>query len=266
MKIRNFPQLCSIAIVLCLLCTAQDSQRPAAATDLPPAIPSSVFIPPAPPKTVPQMPIEGQSQRKRDTHQITIVRSSPSDLPDIPPPPPDKPQIERRANTEGRYLLSCGATVYDGKMSQVKGYDPRSKKHWEAWCAWDMSLLSPMPEITLADGKTKLLFFLAASQVDTNRLRRDGSKVVTPAMPQMENNQFVITQGSENPETAKILSALRDYSVKHHERLLLIRKAREEYQAAADAWHAENPPKPENHTFWLKPHRGSRYLNEGGER
>jgi hypothetical protein len=29
-------------------------------------------------------------------------------------------------------------------------------------------------------------------------------------MPQMEDNQFVITQGGENPETTKILSALRD--------------------------------------------------------
>lgn len=89
-----------------------------------------------------------------------------------------------------------------------------------------------------------------------------------PDHPQLEENAFAITRGDpDDVEAIRILGTLRDYYLRHKERLVLIRRAREEYQAAAAAWHAANPPKPQNHTFWLKPHRGSRYLKqEGGER
>ena len=78
----------------------------------------------------------------------------------------------------------------------------------------------------------------------------------------------LFTKGDEDDaEALKALTAIRDFYLKHKERLGQIRQAREEYQAAAAAWHAAHPPQPQNHTFWLKPHRGSRYLKEeGGER
>ena len=86
-----------------------------------------------------------------------------------------------------------------------------------------------------------------------------------PEHPQLEDLAFAITKGDTNDvEAIRILATLRDYYVKHKDRLVLIQKAREEYQAAAAAWHAAHPPKPENHIFWLKPHRGSRYLKEEG--
>ena len=88
-----------------------------------------------------------------------------------------------------------------------------------------------------------------------------------PEHPEVVGDGFAITKGnSEDPIAQQLLTTLRDYYLKHKERLILIQKAREEYQAAAAAWHSANPPKPENHTFWLKPHRGSRYLTqEGGQ-
>jgi hypothetical protein len=40
-----------------------------------------------------------------------------------------------------------------------------------------------------------------------------------------------------------------------------IREAQDQQHKDAKAWHAANPPQPRNHTIWLKPHRGSRYLD-----
>ena len=45
-------------------------------------------------------------------------------------------------------------------------------------------------------------------------------------------------------------------------KLLELKAAREQYQKDSDAWKAAHPPRPQNHTIWLKPHRGSRYLQK----
>jgi hypothetical protein len=87
-----------------------------------------------------------------------------------------------------------------------------------------------------------------------------------PEHPALEENAFVITGGpGADKEAIRILTIIRDYFMKHRGRLVLIQQARQKYQQEAAAWHAANPPKPENHTFWLKPHRGSRYLKEEGD-
>ena len=62
----------------------------------------------------------------------------------------------------------------------------------------------------------------------------------------------------------KVLSVLRDYYTKHKDRLVLIQNAREEYKVTAAAYFFAHPQKPENHTFWLKPYCGSRYLTQEG--
>ena len=88
-----------------------------------------------------------------------------------------------------------------------------------------------------------------------------------PEHPALEENAFAIIEGPGNDKEAiRILTIIRDYFIKHRDRLVLIQQARQKYQQEADAWHAANPPKPENHTFWLKPHRGSRYLKQEGGR
>ncbi len=225
-------------------------------------IPSTVFIPPPPPKEVPPLKVEARTTRKLPMHQITVIRSEASTLPDIPPPPEPKPFVEGPVG-EPHYLLSFGASVYDHRLSHVKWYDPRTKANFEAWCAWDWTLLSPFPEIKL--GERVSSFHLFASNTDTAQRLRFGRGWEMPEHPQLEDLAFAITKGDTNDvEAIRILATLRDYYVKHKDRLVLIQKAREEYQAAAAAWHAAHPPKPENHTFWLKPHRGSRYLKEEG--
>ena len=208
------------------------------------------------------MKVEAVSARIQPTHRITVIRSEASTLPDIPPPPQPKPVVHRPAG-EPRHLLSYGATVYDHRLSHVKWFDPRTKQNYEAWCAWDWTLLSPIPFFQRAD--RKLLFHLSAYNLDTNNGPRFRTKLKMPAHPKLEENTFVITKGEPDDEIVHVITDLRDYYLKHKERLILIQKARADYQAASAAWHAANPPKPDSHTFWLKPHRGSRYLQpEGG--
>jgi len=186
-------------------------------------------------------------------------------LPDIPPPPEPKPSVPGPVG-EPHYLLSFGATVYDHRISHVRWYDPRTEKQFEAWCGWDWTLLSPMPEIAL--GERVSSFHLLASNIDTAAMRRFGHEFRMPEHPELVEGAFSITEGDEDDaEALKALTVIRDFYLKHKERLGQIRQAREEYQAAAAAWHAAHPPQPQSHTFWLKPHRGSRYLKEeGGDR
>jgi hypothetical protein len=125
-------------------------------------IPSKVFIPPPPPKEVPPMKVEASSSRAMPTHQITILRSDASKLPDIPPPPPPKEFVARLPG-ESVPMLSLGATVYDRRISRVQWYEPRSKVSYEAWCAWDCSLLSPFPTIKIGD-RVRLFSLLAHPQ------------------------------------------------------------------------------------------------------
>ena len=225
-------------------------------------IPSTEFIPPPPPKDVPAIKVEAATTRTLPTHQITVLRGEASTLPDIPPPPEPKPFVPGPVG-EPHYLLSFGATVYDHRISHVKWYDPRTEKQFEAWCGWDWTLLSPMPEIVL--GERVSSFYLFASNIDTTVMRRFGHEFKMPEHPELDEGAFSITKGDEDDaEASKALTAIRDFFLKHKERLAQIRQAREEYQAAAAAWHAAHPPQPQSHTFWLKPHRGSRYLKEEG--
>ena len=57
-------------------------------------IPSTVFIPPPPPKEVPPLKVEAVTSRELPSHRITVIRSEASTLPDIPPPPMKKSSQE----------------------------------------------------------------------------------------------------------------------------------------------------------------------------
>jgi hypothetical protein len=196
--------------------------------------------------------------------KITLIRGEASTLPDIPLPPEPQPFVASPVG-EPHYAISFGATVYDHRLSHVTWMNPKTRESFEAWCAWDSTLLSPIPRVDLNEEFST--FCLFASHIDTGRRPGLGREFKMPEHPEVVGDGFAITKGNAEDATAKqLLTTLRDYYLKHKERLILIQKAREEYQAAAAAWHAANPPKPENHTFWLKPHRGSRYLTqEGGQ-
>lgn len=225
-------------------------------------IPSNVFVPPPPPKEVPPMMVEAATTRQLPTHQITVLRGQASTLPDIPPPPEPKPFVPARIG-EPYYHLTFGATVYDHEISHVRWFDPRTKKNFEAWCAWDWTLLSPASSIKLGDRVRSIS--LVASNINTVTQGNFRPIAKIPAHPVLAENGFVIGKGDVNDaEATRVLTMVRDYYIKNKGRLLQIRRAQEEYRAGSAAWHAANPPKPEDHTFWLKPHRGSRYLQPEG--
>jgi hypothetical protein len=252
-----------LATVLVQCAPAQEEKAPV--SEVAPPIPSSKFIPPPPPKEVPPMVIEASTARRFITHQITVLRGEISTLPDIPLPPEPQPFVPGPIG-DPHYLMSFGATVYDHSLSRVIWWNPKTRESFEAWCSWDWTLLSPIPHVEIDNEFST--FCLFSSNIDTGAGLRFGRKFKMPDHPTIPADTFIITKGNADDSTAKkTLTILRDYYLRHKERLILIQKAREEYQAEAAAWHAANPPKPENHTFWLKPHRGSRYLkNEGGTR
>jgi hypothetical protein len=230
-------------------------------------IPSTEFVPPSPPKKVPEMKVEASASRAMSAHKVTILRGKASTLPNIPEPP--KPTVSPSAQIDGEphHLLSFGATVYDHRISFVRWSDSRTGEQFEAWCGWDWTLLGPLSEVPIAEGVSS--FHLMSSNIDTSAARRFGGRFEMPEHPKLAEGEFAITKGNEeSAEALQALTAIRDIYLKHKDRLGEIREAREEYQKAAKAWHAANPPKPENHTFWMKPHRGSRYLekeNKEGE-
>ena len=208
------------------------------------------------------MVIKSSTVLKLPTHQITVLRGGSSTLPDIPVPPIPKPSPLGPVG-EPRYLVSIGAMVYDHRVSQVTWWNPKTRETFEAWCGWDWTLLSPLPQIEI--GNQLSYFHLSPFNIDTTAKVRFGREFEMPAHPEVAPDGFVITQGDPNDHSAvAILGTFRDYYLKHKPRLILIQKAQEQYQAEAEAWHAAHPPKPESHTFWLKPHRGSRYLAKDG--
>jgi len=229
-------------------------------------LPTIKFTPPPPPKEVPPMVVKASTVLQLPTHRITVLRGEASTLPDIPSPPVSLPQIAAPAG-EPQYMFSFGATIYDHQLSHVQWRNPKTQEEFEAWCGWDWGLLSPISQIE-HDTKS-LLFFLFPSNVDTTKMVRLGRGFKIPAHPEVPADGFVITKGDPNNLAEQgILTTIRDYYLKHKARLILIQQAQEKYQADAAAWLAAHPPKPESHTFWLKPHRGSRYLkpvNEGGD-
>ena len=210
------------------------------------------------------MVVKASTVTPSQSRSITLIRGEASTLPDIPPPPISKPSVPGRER-EPHYVVSIGASVYDHSLSHLRWTNPETKESFEAWCGWDFTLLSPIPQIEI--GERFSSFHLSAFNVDAAAERRAGRKTEIPSHPEVIADGFAISKGdASNADAQILLTTLRDYYLKHKERLILIKKAQAEYQAAAAAWHKANPPKPENHTFWLKPHRGSRYLTQEGGR
>jgi hypothetical protein len=221
--------------------------------------PSSIrFTPPQPPKQVPPLQVKGSTTADFGTHRIAILRGEPSNLPDIPGPQAAAPPVAPPAKiADSGFHLSIGGTVYDGNLSKLNVWNPKTRTHHSAWCGWDVSLLAPFHQITVG-GKIGSLM-LPVWHVNTVGSQRPGKSTEIPAHPQVEPGAIVVPDGDEF--TSDILIALRDHYQKNLTRLKEIREAQDQQRRDAAAWHAANPTQPQDHTIWLKPHRGSRYLS-----
>lgn len=242
--------------------TAKATEMPAA--DPEPIAPAIMrFLPPSPPAPAPAMRVTAITRSHFSTHHIEVLLGEASTLADIPPPPPAREPNAEKATRPAklRYLVSFAITVYDQRISHLKWQHPITKEHFEVWWACDASLITSIPliETPTAD----LMLACLPRVVDTTRPSRLGKPTAIPHHPELAQDHYQFTIGSPTqPGGEDIMKSLNGYYLKHQETLRELRLAQKAYQAEERAWREANPPKPENHTIWLKPHRGSRYLLE----
>jgi len=88
-------------------------------------------------------------------------------------------------------------------------------------------------------------------------------------IPQVPDGAILVTRGDPDDLTAIApMQIIRQIIEAEKSRLIPYQAALLRYQEASAAWHAAHPPIPRDETFWIKPHRGSRYLKpatKGGD-
>ena len=226
----------------------EDSQNAVGLPD-----PASIrFTPPPPPKELPPIEVKGSTVADFGTHCVTILRGEPSTLPDIPesPPPAEQSREAPQEPVEPSHLLFINGSTYGDALSRIEIWNPVTRTRHIAWCGWDVSLIAPFHEV-IHDGKSHAI------------LMGIGPGVAGDNPPKVEPGSILVPDGDEY--TASVLTSLRDACFENLPKLLELKAAREQFQKDAAAWHAANPPRPQNHTIWFKPHRGSRYLNNAAD-
>lgn len=222
------------------------------------------FVPPPPPKPIPPIDVKAQSVKRLPSHRITVLRGEPSTLPDIPQltPPAKAPVMMEFVSQPSHYLIPLSATIYNQSLSHLTWRNVKTGESFEAWCGWDFSLLAPMHTLKGQDAIYSLFF--SPQHIDTTKPDRFGKRTRIPAHPLVpEEDYILIGGGGRSPAGGELIEALQQFYHVHKTRLEQIRIARKQYRKESAAWHKANPRKPQDHTIWLKPHRGSRYLAGG---
>lgn len=227
------------------------------------------FTPPAPPveKRVPAMRVDAAViLPSANSRTLTLIRGEASTLPDIPIPPPPEPrephaptpeELAREAYSR-RHTLQIGATVFDHRLSVVHWQHPDTRESYEAVCGFDIGLLAGVGQF-VSDGETYSVMLMHSSY-DTAHFRRFTARMF-PNLPEVPAESIAFLKG--NPKdligTAPI-TLLKDLIATEKSRLTTYQEDRTRYQEAFAAWEKAHPVAPRDETFWLRPHRGSRYL------
>jgi hypothetical protein len=198
------------------------------------------------------MEVKGSTTADFGTHRITILRGEASTLPVIPPPPPPAEPSHEISSAPGEsvHLIFISGSTYGKDLSRVEIWNPLTQTRHTAWCGWDISLIAPFHEIN-HEGKHHSLI-MGVGQADPAKAEGPGAEVKPGSILVPDGDEF----------TASLLTSLRKACYDNMPRLVELKAAREQYQKDSDAWKAANPPRPQNHTIWIKPHRGSRYLKK----
>ena len=247
----------------------------AAHTFIPEPLEVQPFTPlaPVPRKVLAPVRVEASvTVLSKNSRTLSIRRGEPSTKPDLPPPPPPPlpsaepaeptaEQIARRIWAH-RHNLNLGATIYDHQVSVINWTDQESLVQYEAVCGFDIGLLAGVGRFVHKGENYS--FSLIHSHISTVAVRRFAGfcRFQVPTVPE---GGILITRGDPADTAATDhLAVLRDIIATENPRLLAYQTARESYFAASAAWHAAHPPIPHDETFVLRPHRGSRYLTNGG--
>ncbi len=245
---------------------------PSAATCLAAPIVVNRFVPPvpSPPKDIPDMRVHAASVRLFPGYRISALLGEPSTLPDIPRPSPKAPptpeelarQDAFRARHHPPVMLHLGSTGWDRRISRVQWRHLHdSSIAYEAWVGVDVGALAGVG-CFFHQGVPHSLF-LMHHDIDTRVLHRFGGWARLPDLPVLPPGGYLVTRG--DPQDAEgmhpLHSVLALFSAEK-DALLAAREKRLEYEREARRWRELHPAskEPVSSTYWLKPHRGSRYL------
>ena len=239
-------------------------------TFIPHALAVRPFTPPPPPvvKRLPAMRIDANvTHLSKNARTLSLQRGEASTEPDLPPPPPPPPYVAPREPTpeeiaqriwQKRHDYNFGASVYDHKISVVNWTDQISLVRYEAVCGFDIGLLAGVG--SFVHNGEKFRFSLLHSDYDTTGVRRFARQWHLK-LPNVSLGEIIITRGDvKDTDATAPMTVVKEIIAAETPRLLTYQNARATYFAAHTAWQAAHPTIPRNHTFILRPHRGSRYL------
>lgn len=231
-----------------------------ARTFIPASLEVPVFTPvvPLPAKKIPAMRVNAAitAPPDRNFKTLTVLRGEASKLPDLPLLPVAKPEspynltaedIARIAD-ERRHSLLLGATVFDHRVSLAQWHDAVSGENYEVLCGFDLSLLEGIGGFIHEGESYSLMLIHSPAPRET-------------PVPAIAPEAITILKGNAaGPAALATITMLRDLIASEKGRLIPHQAALQRYRQAAAAWEKAHPPSPRAETFWLKPHRGSRYL------
>lgn len=244
------------------LCCSADELPVEVATNPLPHLTSLKFKPSEPESEDVTMKIEGATTAHFPTHDVTILRGEASTAPDLPEPLAEQshtaPSNSEKTGSSQEVVnpipqISITVHPWNGQSCQVEIFKPHTQTNHVAWCAWDVSLLVPIHEISL-QGKTHALSMMTGLSADTET---DQSK-----KPILKPGSIMALDGDDF--TSELLVAMREVHDKQFDQLVEQRAAREKAARDAEAWSRSHPAVPQDQTIWIRPHRGSRYLEEEG--
>ncbi len=197
---------------------------------------------------------------------LTILRGEPSRLPDIPPRPEPPLLVLRERTPEDlarevyrrRHSIQLSATVYDRRVSIVRWQHPDTREPYEAICGFDVGLLAGIGRF-VRNGENYNLMLLH-TVIDTQRARNPGLRAF-PDHSGVANGSIRFMKGDpENLLGATPIHLIEELLANEKTRLETFQADLERYRDARKAWEKANPVPPRDETFWIRPHRGSRYL------
>lgn len=222
------------------------------------------FTPPAPPveKKVPAMRVDSSlTVPTKGSRTLTVIRGEASTLPDLPIPIKSEVAAQRaptpeeinQTRIERRRELHLGASIFEHRISLVHWQNPDTGELYLALCGFDLGLLEGLGGFVHQSESYDLMLMVSKGETSDDRTESGFSEV--PA------DSIKILQGDpKNPVGVAPIFVIRDVINAEKSRLAPYQAARERYQQAATAWADAHPVVPRSQTFWLRPHRGSRYL------
>ncbi|MEM1084231.1 MAG: hypothetical protein AAGI48_08915 [Verrucomicrobiota bacterium] len=234
------------------------------------------FVPPPskPPILIPDMEVRSYNVVSDKGREITTVRGEDSIAPDIlrslPLPQLSHDELIQQepllTEIERTVFLSIGATVFDKTISIVTWRHPEDPDSWyEATVALNFGIFASAPRFKHKGVSHRLM--LMHSHVDTTQRVNGRLMTAKPAFPPVAPEAFLITKGDPNDlDGIAPIVALMDLYAVEKDRLLAAYADRERARAEASAWRAANPPgvRAEDVAIWIRPHRGSRYIEKEG--